>query len=78
MVSYEDIRMEVRTRSANTFEKTARYYLSLMHCELRCANDLDAMGRDGDAMLSRENAYWLGLEATECFNQALQVRSQKA
>jgi hypothetical protein len=54
-------------------EDNAKFFLARSQCLLAEANELDALGRDGDAMLMRENAYWLAQEATESFLQARKV-----
>lgn len=54
-------------------EVNGQYLLALSQCELTQANKLEDLGRDGDAMLLRENAYWLAQEATESFAQARKV-----
>lgn len=66
------------TRSAIKFEDQAARYLRFSYLALKQANEMESLGRDGDAYLSRENAYFMGLDATASYREAKRYRDLAA
>lgn len=68
------VRLDFLRYNAEAYEAKAAEHLKTAHHELRCANELDAVDHDGDAYLTRENAYWEAQEATHCYGVAKDFR----
>jgi hypothetical protein len=75
-MDYEKVRKDFMRYNAIKLEELAARYLRFSHLALKEANELESLGRDGDAYLSRENAYFMGLDATDCYNQAKWYRDK--